>query len=71
MTVLDGQCFGTGDELMAEQAWKLATAAGVRTLTTWFGAEEDSPAFLSADPLPNLSDEAMVDALRLTLRRRS
>ena len=71
MTVLDGQCFGTGDEVMAEQARKLAKAAGVRTLTAWFGGKEDSPAFMGADPLPDLSDETMLDALRLTLGRRS
>jgi hypothetical protein len=67
LTVVAGQCFGRADSALAAQAIELAAAAGVGLLGVRFGGDEAGARFLSANPWPDLSENAISDAVGVYL----
>lgn len=62
VTVVGKRCFGTVDERLLKQARRLAEAAGVSLLKVSFSGPEAGSFLISADLIPDISDE-VADAL--------
>lgn len=67
VTVVGERCFGTVDEQLRKQARRLAEAAGVPLLKISFSGPEAGSFFISADLIPDISDEVADAMLELLL----
>lgn len=63
VTVVGEDSFGEVDPVLKTQARRLAAAAGVGLLAVHFSGPERGAELISADPLPDLGDGAVADAL--------
>jgi hypothetical protein len=68
VTVVGKRVFGEAEPDLQRQARHLADLAGVELLVVRFSGPEHSARFLSADSFPNLSDDALADAVLDHLR---
>jgi hypothetical protein len=63
VTVVGSKYFGACDPVLGQQAQRLAKAAGVDLLAVHFDRAERGAALLTADPIPDLSDPKVKDAI--------
>jgi hypothetical protein len=68
VTVVGDRCVGAVEAGLADQARRLAAAAGVELLSVRFDGPELGSAFLGADPRPDVSAPDLADALLAWLR---
>jgi hypothetical protein len=68
VTVIGKRIFGEADPGLCRQAQHLAELAGVELLSVRFSSPRRDAHFVSADTFPNLSDNALADAVLDRLR---
>lgn len=67
VTVVGRRCIGDVDTILAAHARRLAVAADVELLTVYFlGGQRDAP-LLTADPMPDVTQPDLADAIRAHL----
>lgn len=70
VTVAGDRCFGDVHPALASHARRLAAAAGVTLLAVHFGGGDRDAPLLSADLLPDLTDDGVIDAVLACLLAR-
>ncbi len=69
VTVIGNRVVGAGEPALQQQALRLARLAGVQLLAVHFSSAERGAHFVGASVFPNLSDDAVADAVFEYLRR--